>query len=78
MTLVTSKGTRAHPTNELRHRVVFTLSLNGACDAVVLQDREEKLHEVRGVRRSDDIQHLCGEDSRSLLRHAHEQRLATG
>lgn len=43
---------------ELCHRVMFTFGLNGACDAVVFQDGKEKLHKVRGVGRSYDIQDL--------------------
>lgn len=45
---------------KLCHRVVFTFCFNGAGDAVVLQDRKEKLHEVRGVGGRDDVEHLRG------------------
>lgn len=33
-------------TNELRHGVMLALCLDGACNAVVFQDGEEKLHKV--------------------------------
>lgn len=52
---------------------MFTFSLNGACDAVVFQDGEEKLHEVRGVWWSYDVEHLQGEKA-----HTHEQLRTTG
>jgi len=51
---------------KLRHGVMFTFCFNGASDAVVFQDGEEKLHKVRGVRRSNDIQYLGGENTGSL------------
>jgi len=37
---------------------MFTFGFNGASNAIVFQDGEEKLHEVRGVGGRDDIQHL--------------------
>ena len=39
---------------------MLAFRFDGTCDAVILQDGEEKLHEVRGIRRSNDVQHLCG------------------
>lgn len=45
---------------------MFTFRFNGPGDAVVFQDGEEKLHKVRGVRRSDDIQYLGGQNTGSL------------
>lgn len=45
---------------------MFALCFDGACNAIVFQDGEEELHEVRGVRRSDDIQHLGGESGVTL------------
>lgn len=44
--------------DKFHHWVMFTFRFNGTSDAVVFQDGEEKLHKVRCVRRSDDIQYL--------------------
>ena len=54
------RDAHASLTYELRHRVMFTFGFNGASNAVVFQDGEEKLHKVRGVGGRDDIQHLWG------------------
>lgn len=44
-----------NPTYKFRHRVMFSFCFNGASDAVIFQDGEEKLHKIRRVRRSNDI-----------------------
>lgn len=58
-------------TDELCHRVVLSLRADRSCDAVVLQDGQEKLNKVWGVWRSDHIQHLQTQRGMGLLYHSH-------
>ena len=57
---VQPRDAHASLTYELCHGVMFTFGFNGASNAVVFQDGEEKLHKVRGVGGRDDIQYLWG------------------
>lgn len=59
-----AKGCLRGLTNELCHRVMLALCFDGACNAVIFQDGEKKLHKVRGVWWGDDIQNLVGRPQR--------------